>query len=305
MAGAAVKSTPMGNLLGVGTTTPNLIYAAREKREHAQPPRPYMGISSLGEDCDRLLWLQFRWAFKYNWDGKMLGRFDRGFQREDSLLRDLAGGIGVALDDSSDPERYVLTRDPDTGRQFRVEYGAFVSGHCDAVVKGLAESQKPHVIDIKSVGKNSFEKFIKSGVEKSNRKYFVQLQAYGYLLNLDKWGLLAENADSMEMYFERGDIQKRFAEAQLKRGDQIAMSDTPPKKQADPMRAPCKDPLWKTFCPAFGICHEGKAMVKSCRTCWAGKPGLDGFYCHVSGVAEKKSCEQQLEGCELWQQVGG
>jgi hypothetical protein len=69
---------------------PSLIDAFHEGLEALQLPRPYMGISSRGHACERFLWLQFRWAIREKFSGRMLRLFRRGQDEEVTMVRDLA-----------------------------------------------------------------------------------------------------------------------------------------------------------------------------------------------------------------------
>ena len=56
--------------------------------------RPHLGASEIGHECDRYLWLSFRWAKPADFDGRMLRLFDTGNHQEPRLIADLRA-IGV------------------------------------------------------------------------------------------------------------------------------------------------------------------------------------------------------------------
>ena len=69
--------------------------------------RPHLGASLIGRDCERALWLTFRWARKQSHDARMLRLFARG-QREEQVFIDLLRDAGIQ----------VVDVDATTGRQF-------------------------------------------------------------------------------------------------------------------------------------------------------------------------------------------
>jgi hypothetical protein len=60
------------------------------------PSRPHLGCSSLGNSCDRQIWLEFRWAVKKCFPGQMLRLFRRGRNEEKTAISDLRK-IGIDL----------------------------------------------------------------------------------------------------------------------------------------------------------------------------------------------------------------
>ena len=64
------------------------IDAAHEAKRasHSEVFRPHMGASTLGEKCDRKLWLGFRWAVRENFPGRILRVFRRGQNEEATVV---------------------------------------------------------------------------------------------------------------------------------------------------------------------------------------------------------------------------
>ena len=65
---------------------------AAKKQTH----RPHLGASLIGHECDRYLWLTFRWAKLAEFEGRLLRLFDRG-NREEPRIHEELRGIGVEL----------------------------------------------------------------------------------------------------------------------------------------------------------------------------------------------------------------
>ena len=153
-----------------------LIDAAHEKRreEHEQAFRPHMGASTLGEKCDRKLWLAFRWAVREQFPGRILRVFRRGNREEETVVEDLRA-IGMKVRATG-------------GEQTRVKFGSHVSGSIDGIItSGVPDApKKAHVLEIKTHSKKSWEAVEKDGVEKSQPKHWVQMQVYMHGTGIDR-----------------------------------------------------------------------------------------------------------------------
>jgi len=69
-----------------------------------------IGISELGEECERKVWYAFRWCLPIKrWTGRMRRLLNRGKREEPELIADLRA-IGVEVYDV----------DEATGKQFRI-----------------------------------------------------------------------------------------------------------------------------------------------------------------------------------------
>lgn len=198
-------------------TTAAAINLAHEKRAAQEVPRPHMGISQLGKEDDRELWLSFRWAFKQHFDGRLLRLFRRGHLEEATVVDDLiAAGMDVR----------------DTGGQQRnLDFGSHVKGSCDGIItRGVFEAPNtPHLLEIKTISKKRFEALQKQGLEKSNFLYWVQVHCYMHGTGLDRCLFLAVCKDNDEIYTERVKYNKAIAEKYITRGQRIALADRMPE----------------------------------------------------------------------------
>ena len=148
--------------------TVEAIYASYEREERSE--RTYLGMSTMGNECDRSLWLQFRWASDpENFDGRKLRLFETGNREEARMLNDLER-IGVT----------VHRVDPASGKQWEVSgvKGHF-GGHLDGVGQGFAEAPvAEHVLEFKTHNDRSFKELQKKGVEQAKPGHFAQVQLY-------------------------------------------------------------------------------------------------------------------------------
>jgi hypothetical protein len=209
-----------------------------------------MGCSELGAECDRWLWLKFRWTVPESFSGRMLRLFRRGHREEAVILGDLRS-IGCVIDE---------------GEQQRVDFGCHVSGSVDAVIRsGVPEApKKPHVAEFKTHSLKSFADLEKHGVEKSKPRHYVQMQCYMHGLGIDRALYLAVCKDDDRIYTERVRYDRDVAERAIARGKRLAIVDEmPPPLSHDPSWYQCKP------CAAHSFCHSPttRDVPRSCRTC--------------------------------------
>lgn len=218
----------------------------------AEPPRPHLGCSQLGHPCDRWLWLSFRWAVQPDFPGRMLRLFRRGKNEEDVVISDLRA-IGIKL---------VKT----IGQQHNVDFGCHVSGSLDGIIEsGVPEApKKKHILEIKTHSKKSFDSLERDGVEKSKPIHWVQMQVYMHGTSIDRALYVAVCKDDDRLYTERVRYDREIAEAYIRRGQAITLSDRMPDaiQNGGPSWYICQ------MCEANKFCW-GVRLTKhvNCRTC--------------------------------------
>ena len=112
-----------------------------------EAPRPHMGVSLIGNECERFLWLTFRWSVAPEFPGRILRLFRRGHLEENQIILDLKN-IGIHV----------------TDQQKRVSFGSHVSGSIDGIINsGIPESPKsPHLLEMKTYNDKRFNKLNRS-----------------------------------------------------------------------------------------------------------------------------------------------
>jgi hypothetical protein len=242
--------------------------------------RPHLGASILGEPCARKIWYLFRWAPNLGFEGRILRLFRRGAKEEDDVVADLLR-IGCKVE----------------GRQRRVDFGDFVSGSIDGIVHGVPQAPSaPHLLEIKTHNKKSFDALYREGVQKSKPVHFAQMQAYMLGLGLERALYFAVCKDDDRIYTERVKLDQAGALDLVQRAKDVARSTTPPRRISEnPSWYECK------FCSVYAICHQGEAPRKSCRTCEHGEPKYPGWYCRHHGADIPR--EVEVKGCEMWRAI--
>jgi Uncharacterised protein family UPF0547 len=150
------------------TPTRSAIYAAYEANRD-DGFRDHLGASLIGKHCERALWFDFRWVTPVQFSGRILRLFESGQLEEARLVRNLRATGATVLD-----------RDPETGRQWRVEaHGGHFGGSLDAVAIGLKEAPKTwHVVEFKTHSTKSFFDLTTKGVAQSKPQHWAQMQIY-------------------------------------------------------------------------------------------------------------------------------
>lgn len=272
----------MTNIENVIDSTKNRIYKSYEDNENPRYGRR-LGASQLGNECDRALWLGFRWADKSGgFSGRMLKLFKRGQDEEERISNDLKS-IGVSVQDV----------DEKTGKQFNIELlGGHFGGMCDGVGVGFIEAPKsPHVIEYKTHNDKSFKALEKKGVKISKPGHYDQIQVYMHGLSIERAFYIAVNKNDDSLYTEQIKYDEIHTLSILNRAKRIIFTSTPPPKISDrPDFFMCK------MCSAYNLCHEKKLPERNCRTCTHSTPlGYGGWKCEIEGSI---SLDKQKNGCK-------
>lgn len=252
---------------------------AHESR--AERPRPHMGCSQLGHQCERWLWLSFRWAVIEPFPGRILRLFRRGQMEEETVVSDLrAAGCHVTH----------------TGKeQSKVDFGCHVSGSIDGIIEsGVPEApRKHHVLEVKTHSLKSFNELEKNGVQLAKPIHWAQMQVYMLGAKVDRALYYAVCKDDDRIYTERVRLCEESAKAYVDRGQRIALSERIPEPiiGASPSWYICK------LCPAYNFCHKTqKTEQANCRTCAHSTPKNDGTW-HCARWGDTIPTDAQYSGC--------
>lgn len=256
------------------------IYEAYEtKARKGQSER--IGASELGKECSRATWYSFRWASNKAFMGRMLRLFQSGHLQEPRVIEDLRA-IGCSVKDV----------DPDTGKQFKIIDGALIMKP-DGLVTGVpGAEQTVHALEIKTHNDKSFKEVESKGVKTAKPEHYIQVQLEMLLMGLKRALYVAVNKNTDEIYIERVEEDKAFAEGIRDKGKRIASMNTPPEKLSqDAAFFKCK------FCDHHAVCHMDKIPQANCRTCCHSESLSDGSW-HCWFWDAGLDYNQQQEGCE-------
>lgn len=246
-------------------------------------------MSALGTECDRQLWLTFRWASKAeHLTGQKLRLFETGNIEESRLISDLRMVEGVEVQDI----------DPETGKQYKVYgIGGHLRGKLDGLVKGIPEAPKIiHVLETKSHNQKSFDELRKKGVKQSKPSHFWQCQMYCHLMQLTRCLYLAVNKNTDELYSERIEHDPVACMRMLIRLEHVIQATRAPVPISEQRKAP--DCLW---CNHKSVCHSLAFGRSNCRTCLHVTPIVDPVNTAGQWLCEKHNktltADEQHAGC--------
>jgi len=190
------------------------IYESCSRRAAAEPRRYYLGMSRIGDPCERRLWLDYRIADKAALEGRTFRIFDNGEAAEARIITDLwAAG-------------YTIDREQEEFSDFDDRF----RGHCDGVIHGV--TQRPHLLEIKTANAANFKIFQQKGLKEAKPIYFDQMQCYMGYGQLERGLFVVENKNTQELYTERIYFDRfRFEELKDKAQKITEATEAPPKPE--------------------------------------------------------------------------
>ena len=249
----------------------------------AQEHRPHMGASLIGHDCQRYIWLTWRWVLKPEFSGRILRLFSTGQREEPRLIEELRG-IGATVWD----------KDPDSGDQFRVSAcdGHF-GGSLDGIGKGLPEAPlSACVLEFKTHNDKSFTDLCKRKVQAAKPQHYDQMTVYMGLMDINRAMYLGVNKNTDDVYCEWLHFDKDHFKVLLDRAQSlIAQTTSPQPLSHDPSYYICK------MCTFHKHCHGSVAADVNCRTCCHASPVENAAWScgHHKKLIDDKT---QRAGCE-------
>jgi hypothetical protein len=195
-------------------------------------PRDYIGASSIGSDCIRKIWYEFKGEKGENIPAKVRRTFDIGRKLESLVIEWLGkAGLEVITD--------TLTYHPKDMEYFQ--------GHFDGII---VIDKKPHILEIKTAKDASFKIFVAKGLKLWNPQYFAQIQSYMGMSGLFSACILVLNKDNSAIYDEFITFDEGFYNVLKNKAALIAASPLPPPRiSASPVWFACK------VCKFNKVCH--------------------------------------------------
>lgn len=261
-------------------TTADAIVRWYDKKDDL--PRPHLGCSEIGKECDRALWYGFRWASTKKIDPRIKRLFDTGKREELRFIHELRG-IGATVYDV----------DPVTKQQIRFTgYKGHLRGSADAICKDLPEAPKTWAIaEFKTHGDKSFAALKKDGVQKAKFEHYIQMQMYMGFAELTRALYLANNKNTDELYSEWIHFDKDTFASFNERARYIIDSIDPPQGiSTNQSWYQCK------FCDHHAVCHTDQIANTSCRTCVHVTP-VDNGHWHCAKHDKHVDTDTQRIGC--------
>lgn len=230
-------------------------------RKYMDDHRTHLGASTIAEDCLNFQWLTFRWADKEDLSGRMYRLFQRG-HREEQIVIDYLRNIGAT----------VMDKDPETGEQWRI---SGVNGHYGGSLDGKVIMPTSYgygdlqfLLEVKTNGTGTaFTKLTSDGVQMQKPTHYGQQCAYGFESGLTHSLYVNTNKNDDDMHIEIVKLDWDLGRRLREKADRVIASQEPLGKIAkSATHKLCK------YCKFVGVCHDGKAPEKSCRSCKFASP---------------------------------
>jgi hypothetical protein len=254
--------------------------------------RWHLGASVIGHDCDRYLWLLFRWCEREYFNGQMQLLFQRG-HREEEFNKEILEGLG-----------FIVRLDDGNGKQDRVEaVGGHFGGSLDATL--VVPERYPLSIPIpfflgefktKGTGRG-FKLLLDKGVRVGNEEHWRQMNVYAYYKQW-KYGIYfstCKNDD--DRHVEVVEFDWRIGEALTAKAQNIILSQTPPPRINNrPTQEPCKT------CPMVTLCFGNREPLRNCRSCENAYP-VEGAEWACKAVGQIIPRDVVPVGCQAWSRI--
>ena len=246
--------------------------------------RRHLGASEIGNSCNRYLWYKFRWMFHFSAEPRMYRLWQRGHREEVWFIQMLLWAGWTVID-----------RDPDTGKQLRVNAveGHF-GGSMDAIGLPPARYNWPYWMLLEFKTNKTGDKWNKLEAQQFQRAkplHWSQTAVYGLLKGLYHVAYFNVNKDDDRLHIEVQPIDMEQGRKELQKAEFVILSQTAPQKlHQNPAMYECK------YCDALQVCHKGAAVLVNCRSCTYAQPAHNRqWYCN--GYKQYLSDETIKIGC--------
>ena len=232
--------------------------------------RGYLGLSSIGKECPRSLWYDFRFCSKNEFTARLERLFSRGHREEPIIIADLEKiGVKVYTPAECKEMGYPIVKMENGEEQIELITGhGHIKGHPDGMAINLPDSPKTtHCLEFKTVkeekttkkAKNKhFDLLCEIGLEKYSPVYWAQIQCCMLLMGLTRTQFIAANKNDDRRHYERPHLNKTEAEDYIRRGETIIFNEIPSERV---------ESYKCNWCNHKPICKEGAPPERNCRTC--------------------------------------
>lgn len=194
--------------------------------------RDYIGASSIGSDCLRQIWYQFKGVKAQRVPTKFRRTWAIGKNLE-SLVIEWLTNAGVKVDK--------------TNKTYHAKNMPYFQGHFDGIV---IFGQKQSILEIKTAKDASFKIFVKKGVKAWNPQYYAQIQSYMGMSGIHSTYILVLNKDNSEISDELVTFDEDFYNKLVDKAIMISGANIPPPKiNGSALWYQCK------MCKYNKVCH--------------------------------------------------
>lgn len=202
-----------------------------------EEPRDYIGASSIGSECLRQIWYQYKGYKSEGISAKTRRTWAIGKWLEQAVHEWLFS-CGVIV-----WRNYPELVHPEMN---------FFRGNVDGViVTSLKDHTPKYILEIKTAKDASFNMFIKQSVNVWNPRYYAQIQSYMGMSGIDRAYILVLNKDNSDLSDELVDFDEEYYKKLEEKALMISSSPfEPPRISNSPLWFKCK------MCSYREVCHK-------------------------------------------------
>jgi hypothetical protein len=244
-------------------TIANAMYEAAARSRSTEARRNYLGMSSIGEPCERKLWYSFRGFTGLPFEGRTIMIFRFGDRVEEEVIHHLRLA-GYQVEGQQDAY---------------TDHDGWFSGHCDGIIHGI--TSRPHILEIKSCNDKKFKAFKDYGVHKTSETYWAQVQCYMGYAQLERALFVIQNKNDSSIYTERVYFDAEAFQSLKNKAFRIITANEMPIKQFTTEAMNCKWCDHRVSCWSPGEAIQTSMDCMNCkylewvnrlkRVCWNGK----------------------------------
>lgn len=255
----------------------NNVFMALESGTIAEPHRGYIGYSGIGGKCKRKIWLSFHWVYEKFMSKRMARIFQRGHLEEQRIIDDLIeAGMTVTM------TQYGIT-----------DLTGHIQGHIDGVVHCVPgyDPDESFLLEIKTMNQKRYDEYMKVGIKQSAFAYYVQMNMYMGMLDIDKCLFIVTNKNTEERSYEIYSFDSGCFEDHSSIALDILTSSAPPRI-GPKTYFECK------MCDAYNFCQKRDIPpLMNCRTCKHSSIAPEGKWMCLR-FDKALEYEDQVAGCK-------
>lgn len=210
-----------------------------------EPPRDYLGASSIGGPCDRRSWYSLN-GYRQEINAKTLRAFQDGHDVEEKIISWLKASPKIELHyKKPNGEQYGFS---DLAGKYR--------GHYDGVIRGIPEAPKTwHMLEVKCTKDfKKVERLVakhgeKQALKEWNPGYYAQAVTYMWKAGLSRHLTIVSSPGGRDLLSIRTNQNHTYAKALMDKAKRIIESDTPPQRIGESTYYLCK------MCGFRNVCH--------------------------------------------------
>lgn len=196
--------------------------------------RDYIGASSIGSDCLRQIWYQYK--------GVKAELVPTKFRRTWAIGKKLEGLILDWLEEAG----LEIAR---TWYDLQSKKVAFFRGHVDSV--WVKNGEAIAIIEVKTAKDASFKIFVKNGLKAWNPQYYAQVQSYMGMSDIHQAYIIVLNKDNSDLSDELVFFDEEFYLKLEQKALMISKAIVePPRINGSPLFYRCK------MCKFNKVCHK-------------------------------------------------